>query len=104
MAMTGFGAKAAYPLELKYGTITPDLHAKWLYDWVGDNQATSAAFAGGGTAFPTSGFRAARSGYDIGTKVSFKTKYNISLDLDYDFLLKADYYEHYGSVTARYNF
>jgi len=104
MAMTGFGAKAAYPLKFKCGTITPDLHAKWLYDWVGDNQATTASFAGGGTAFPTSGFRAARSGYDMGTKIGFKTKYNISLDLDYDFLLKADYYEHYGSVTVRYGF
>lgn len=104
MAMTGFGAKIAYPLESKYGTITPDLHAKWLYDWVGDNQATTAAFAGGGTAFPTSGFNAARSGYDIGTKISFKTKHNISVDLDYDCLLKADYYEHYGSVTVRYGF
>ncbi len=104
MALTGFGVRAAYPLTLKYGTFTPDLHAKWLYDWVGDNQATTAAFAGGGTAFPTSGFRAARSGYDMGTKVSFKTKYNVSLDMDYDFLLKAQYYEHYGSVTVRYSF
>ncbi|MCX5678940.1 MAG: autotransporter domain-containing protein [Candidatus Omnitrophica bacterium] len=104
MAMTGFGAKAAYPLEFKYGTIMPDLHAKWLYDWAGDNQAATASFAGGGTAFGTNGFRAARSGYDMGTKISFKTKYNISLDLDYDFLLKADYYEHYGSVTVRYGF
>jgi hypothetical protein len=25
-------------------------------------------------------------------------------DLDYDFLLKADYYEHYGSVTLKYSF
>ena len=104
MAMTGFGAKVAYPLEFKYGTIMPDLHAKWLYDWVGDNQATTASFAGGGTAFGTSGFKAARSGYDIGTKISLKTKYNISLDLDYDFFLKTDYYEHYGSVTIKYSF
>jgi uncharacterized protein with beta-barrel porin domain len=104
MAMTGFGAKVAYPLEFKYGAIMPDLHAKWLYDWVGDNQATTASFAGGGTAFGTNGFRAARSGYDIGTKISLKTKYNISLDLDYDFFLKAEYYEHYGSVTLKYSF
>jgi outer membrane autotransporter protein len=104
MAMTGFGAKVAYPTKLKCGTVTPDLHAKWLYDWVGDNQATNATFAGGGTAFPTSGFRAARSAYDMGTKISFKTKYDISLDLDYDFLLKAQYYEHYGSVTVKYSF
>ena len=104
MAITGFGGKAAYPLKFKYGTIMPDLHFKWLYDWVGDNQATTAAFAGGGTAFGTNGFRTARSGYDMGTKISFKTKCNISLDLDYDFFLKADYYEHYGSVAVRYGF
>ena len=104
MALTGFGAKIAYPLQQKWGTLMPDLHAKWLYDWIGDNQATTAGFAGGGTSFGTSGFRAARSGYDLGTKISLKTKYNISIDLDYDFLLKADYYEHYGSVTLKYSF
>ena len=104
MALTGFGAKIAYPLEQKWGTLMPDLHAKWLYDWIGDNQATTAGFAGGGTSFGTSGFRAARSAYDLGTKIGLKTKYNISIDLDYDFLLKADYYEHYGSVTVRYSF
>jgi Uncharacterized protein with a C-terminal OMP (outer membrane protein) domain len=104
MAQTGFGVKIAYPLQQKWGTLTPDLHAKWLYDWIGDNQATTAGFAGGGTSFGTSGFRAARSAYDIGTKISLKTKYNISIDLDYDFLLKADYYEHYGSLTIKYSF
>lgn len=104
MAHTGFGAKFAYPFEQKYGTIMPDMHFKWLYDWVGDNQATTASFAGGGTSFATQGFKPAQSGYDFGTKITFNTKYNIALDVRYDFLLKEDYYEHSGIVNVEYSF
>jgi outer membrane autotransporter protein len=104
MCMTGIGVKLAYPAELKCVSIIPELHAKWLYDWIGESQATTASFIGGGTSFGTIGYRPARSGYDLGTKISVKTKYNISLDLGYDFLLKEDYYEHYGTLTVRYSF
>ena len=104
MALSGFGARVAYPFEQKWGTLSPELHFKWLYDWIGDTQATTAAFGGGGTAFGTSGFRPARAGYDFGTKISFKTKFNVALDLSYDFLLKQDYYEHTGIINVRYSF
>ena len=104
MAQTGFGAKIAYPFRQKWGDITPELHAKWLYDWVGDAQATTASFAGGGTAFGTQGFEPAQSGYDFGTKITFKSKCNISIGLDYDFLFKDDYYEHTGIMDVKYSF
>ncbi|MDD3905239.1 MAG: autotransporter domain-containing protein [Candidatus Omnitrophica bacterium] len=104
MFQTGIGMKLAYPVELKYVTILPDLHARWIYDWIGESQATTAGFSGGGTSFGTNGFRPARSAYNLGTKVGIMAKNNVSLDLDYDFLLKEDYYEHYGSLNVRYNF
>ena len=104
LAQTGIGAKLAYPLDLKCGTLTPDLHFKWLYDWVGDKQATTAGFSGGGTSFATNGFNPAQSAYDFGVKLNFKTKYNVTIGLDYDFLFKADYYEHYGTVNVKYSF
>ncbi len=104
MAQTGLGGKLACPFDNKYGTLSPDLHFKWLYDWVGDNQATTASFAGGGTSFGTTGFNPAQSAYDFGVKLEFKTKYNITIGLDYDFLFKADYYEHYGMVDVKYSF
>ncbi len=104
VAQTGLGAKVAYPVDLKYGTVTPDLHFKWLYDWIGDKQATTAGFAGGGTSFGTQGFAPAQSTYDVGTRLSFKPNNNITLALDYDLLLKAAYYEHYGTVTVKYSF
>ena len=104
MAQTGLGAKLMYPFDLKCGTLTPDFHFKWLYDWIGDNQATTAGFAGGGTSFGTNGFSPAQSAYDFGTRLNLKTKYNVTLGLDYDFLFKEDYYEHYGTVTVKYSF
>ncbi|MCX5678561.1 MAG: autotransporter domain-containing protein [Candidatus Omnitrophica bacterium] len=104
MAQTGFGAKVACPFENKWGTLTPDLHFKWLYDWVGDAQASTASFAGGGSAFGTNGFSPAQSEWDFGVRLDFKTKYNVTLGLDYDFIFKADYYEHYGTLDVRYSF
>ena len=104
MAQTGIGAKLACPFDNKYGTLTPDLHFKWLYDWVGDNQATTAGFTGGGASFGTNGFAPAQSEWDFGTRIDFKTKYNVTIGLDYDFLCKADYYEHYGTVDVKYSF
>lgn len=104
MAQTGFGIKVAYPFENKSYTIIPDFHFKWLYDWVGDNQATTASFAGGGTSFATQGFDPAQSAYDLGVKLTLYTKYKISIDLSYDFLLKEDYYEHTGILDVKYRF
>jgi len=104
MAQTGIGAKLACPFQNKYGILTPDLHFKWLYDWVGDKQATSAGFNGGGTSFGTNGFSPAQSAYDFGAKLNFKTKYNVTIGLDYDFLFKTDYYEHYGTIDVKYSF
>jgi len=104
MAQTGLGIKVAYPFENKSYTLTPDLHFKWLYDWIGDNQATTASFAGGGTSFGTQGFDPAQSGYDLGVRLTLNTKYRITLDLSYDFLLKEDYYEHTGILNVRYSF
>ena len=98
------GAKIACPFEQKYGTLTPDLHFKWLYDWIGDNQASTASFAGGGTSFGTNGFNPAQSEWDFGARLNFKTKYNITVGLDYDFLCKEDYYEHYGTLDVKYSF
>ena len=104
MAQTGLGAKLACPFEQKCGTFTPDIHFKWLYDWVGDRQATTAGFAGGGTSFGTNGFAPAQSAYDFGARFDFKTKYNVTIGLDYDFLFKADYYEHYGTLNVKCSF
>ena len=103
-AQTGLGAKIARPFEQGWGTFTPDFHFRWLYDWIGDNQATTAGFAGGGTSFGTNGFSPAQSAYDFGAKLDFKTKYNVTIGLDYDFLFKADYYEHYGTIDVKYSF
>jgi uncharacterized protein with beta-barrel porin domain len=102
MLQTGFGAKFEYPLESKYGTFTPEIHAKWLYDFIGDKQQTTSTFSGGGGSFATNGFKPAQSTYDFGTKVSLITKNDVTLGVEYDFQIKEDYWEHTGWVNVSY--
>lgn len=99
MFQTGFGAKCEYPVKLKYLTVVPELHAKWLYDFIGDTQATTSTFSGGGGSFATNGFTPAQSTWDFGTKISLITKNNMALEVNYDFQVKEDYWEHTGWVN-----
>ncbi|MDD4873992.1 MAG: autotransporter domain-containing protein [Dehalococcoidales bacterium] len=104
MAQSGLGAKAAYSFEGSYGTFIPELHAKWLYDIVNDNQQSTSTFTGGGASFPTQGFRPSKSSANVGTKLTLVTRYNIELSLNYDFQAKKDFYGHSGYVNVRYSF
>jgi len=104
LAQSGLGAKVAYSFEGSYGTFIPELHAKWLYDIVNDNQQSTSTFTGGGASFPTQGFRPSRSSANVGTKLTLVTKYNIELSLNYDFQAKKDFYGHSGYANVRYNF
>lgn len=100
MFQTGFGAKCEYPVRLKSLTITPEFHAKWLYDFIGDTQATTSTFSGGGGSFATTGFTPAQSTWDFGAKITLLTKKDVSLAVNYDFQLKEDYWEHTGWATV----
>ena len=106
VAQTGLGMKLGYPLDLgaKTGRLTPELKFKWLYDWVGDAQQSTAAFTGGGGSFGTKGFTPAQSSYDFGAKVTLETVNFITLSLNYDFELKEDFFGHYGVAEVRYRF
>ncbi|MEI8348921.1 MAG: autotransporter domain-containing protein [Candidatus Omnitrophota bacterium] len=101
---SGLGAKFGYPLENKYGTFIPEFHPKWLYDFIGDNQQSSATFTGGGGSFPTNGFRPAKSSLNIGTKFTLAAKNNVELSFGYDFEVKKDFYGHSGILNISYKF
>jgi len=104
IAQSGFGIKLDYPLDTKYGKLVPELRFKWLYDWIGDSQANTSNFNGGGGSFATNGFTPAQSSWDFGTKLTMFTKNNWTLAANYDFELKEDFYGHYGYVNAKYSF
>jgi outer membrane autotransporter protein len=104
MFQTGLGARLAYKIAGKDHTLIPDIHVKWLYDFIGDNQQATSTFTGGGASFATSGFTPAQSSYDFGTRWIFLSKPNITLSLNYDFEVKEDFYSHAGYANVRYDF
>jgi len=102
MAETGLGTKFEYPLIVKYGTLVPEAHVKWLYDWVGDKQATNSTFAGGGGSFATTGFTPAQSSWDFGGRLTLYTKSDFSITANYDLEVKEDYWSQTGLLEATY--
>ena len=103
-AQTGLGFKIGYPLSFKDFNMLPEFKFKWLYDWIGDNQQVTSAFAGGGGSFVTNGFAPDQSSYDIGAKLNIFTRYGIVFVLNYDLEIQKDFYGHYGYVNVKYSF
>ncbi len=101
---TGVGAKAAYPIVKKNLRITPELHAKWLYDFAGDAQQTTSTFTGGSASFVTKGIDPPRSSGNVGVKLTVMTQSNWSVSLNYDVEMKSDFYSHNGWINLRYDF
>ncbi|MCX5796703.1 MAG: autotransporter domain-containing protein [Elusimicrobia bacterium] len=105
---SGLGFKLAYPVRARLGELSPDFHARWLYDLVAQSQQATATFAGGGPSFTTGGFTPARSSFDLGAKLALTLKQTprraLTVALNYDLQLKTDFYSHSGSVNLRYSF
>ncbi|MDA8125932.1 MAG: autotransporter domain-containing protein [Deltaproteobacteria bacterium] len=101
---TGLGAKVAYPIQGRELRITPEFHARWLHDFAGDRQQTTARFAGGGTAFATQGCEPARDSFNVGVKLTLMTKDRVTVSLNYDLERKTDFSGHSGTVHLRYAF
>lgn len=104
MLQSGLGMKFERPFELKESMLIPEVHAKWLYDFIGDKQETTSTFSGGGGSFATQGFNPARNSLDVGAKLTLATKWNWSLETNYDFEYKEDFTAHTGWADIRYGF
>ncbi|MBN2190413.1 MAG: autotransporter outer membrane beta-barrel domain-containing protein, partial [Candidatus Aureabacteria bacterium] len=105
LLQSGLGAKIEYNYNMHNGfTFIPEIHAMWLYDFIGDECEVTSRFSGGGGSFETTGIKPARHSLDIGTSLKLDTGSDISLILSYDFELKEDYYGHFGALTLRYDF
>ena len=100
----GLGVKAAYPMQVKYGTFVPGFHVKWLYDFIADNQQYTSTFSGGGASFDTNGFRPARNSGDIGVRFALIAKHNVEVSLNYDFRVRQDFHSHSGYADVHYKF
>ena len=101
----GVNLMAAVNLDDNHGgVVTPNVHGGYRYDVIGDAVATSAALAGGGTAFRTQGFDPAQGTGNVGTGVTWSTQSGLDLSANYDYETKSDYKAHSGYVRAGYKF
>jgi len=103
-AQTGLGFKVGYPLAEEGFSLLPELKFKWLHDWVGDAEQTTASFVGGGNSFTTNAFGPDKSTYDFGAKLTLYTKGDITISLDYDFYIRKDFQSNTGYLNVKYSF
>jgi autotransporter-associated beta strand protein len=101
---SGLGARVASQVKYKWGNFTPEVHVKWLYDFIGDDMAVTSTYTGGGGSFTSNGAKPAKSSVNLGGKLSFDLKNDISLIAECDTEMKDEFFGVYGSATLRYKF
>ncbi|OIO37762.1 MAG: hypothetical protein AUJ71_04615 [Candidatus Omnitrophica bacterium CG1_02_49_16] len=92
------------PIEDKGLKLVPEGHFRWLYDFIGDQVATTATFAGGGGSFDTKGAAPDQSSFNFGGGVTLFSKENLSFTATYDYEMKDQYRSHTGQGVLRYTF
>jgi autotransporter-associated beta strand protein len=101
---SGLGASLASQMKYKWGNFTPEVHAKWLYNFIGDDMAVTSTYTGGGASFNANGAKPAKNGVNLGAKLSFDLKNDISLIGECDTEMRNEFVGVYGSATVRYKF
>ncbi|MDD5270420.1 MAG: autotransporter domain-containing protein [Candidatus Omnitrophica bacterium] len=104
MLQSGLGVKFDRAFEAECGTVIPEVHVRWLHDFIGDRQETTSTFSGGGGSFAAQGFEPAQNALNVGAKLALITKGSWSLETNYDFEYKEDFAAHTGWAEARYRF
>ncbi|MFA5335762.1 MAG: autotransporter domain-containing protein, partial [Candidatus Omnitrophota bacterium] len=104
MLQSGLGMKLERTFETETVAIIPEVHAKWLYDFIGDSQETTSIFSGGGGSFATQGFDPAKNSLNAGAKLTLVARNNWSIETNYDFEYKEDFTAHTGWADIKYRF
>ncbi len=100
-----FGAELSQLLTTKQGTqLRPIISASYGYDFAGDKQKSTTTFVGQNTSFATSGAKVAQGILMLGTGVSFYTKNDVTLSVNYGFEYRSDYVSNSGWLRAGYKF
>lgn len=82
--------------------LQPEIHAKWLYNFIDTAMETTSQFIGAGPSFITSGTHRVRDSYNIGAEVTTFESDGIVISLSYDYYFKEDYNAQTGFIRARY--
>ncbi len=98
------GVNLGYNVKQNGNIIRPELRVAYLYDFVGDNQASTSTFTGGGATFATQGSSPTKGSYNVGAGLNVVTTENVTFTADYDYNANSDYKAHSGVLRARYAF
>ncbi|MDD5097992.1 MAG: autotransporter domain-containing protein, partial [Candidatus Omnitrophica bacterium] len=101
---SGLGASVTSRKQYKWGNFTPEFHVKWLFDFINDAVAVTSTYTGGGASFGSNGVKPPRNSANIGGKLSFDLKNDISLVAECDTQMTSEFFGVYGSATVRYKF
>jgi autotransporter-associated beta strand protein len=104
MLESGLGASVSTQLKYGWGNVTPEVHAKWLHDFINDDMAITSTYTGGGGAFTTNGAKMVKDGINAGGKLSFDLKDDISLIAECDTQMRDGFLGVFGSATVKYKF
>ncbi|MBK68078.1 MAG: hypothetical protein CMP22_08130 [Rickettsiales bacterium] len=86
-------------------TWLPEVHANFMYDFIGDEAQATSTFTGTGVSYSTEGADIAEASVNLGTGVTY-TVPNKMMDFtaSYDAELKEDFSSHTGVLKARFKF
>lgn len=99
------GAALSQLLTTKQGTqLRPVISASYGYDFAGDEQKSTATFIGQNTSFATSGAKVAQGSLMLGTGVSFYTKNDVTVSVNYGLEYRSDYVSNSGWLRVGYKF
>ncbi len=104
MFQSGLGTSLSRPFLWQDSRLMPEVHVKWLYDFIGDRQQTTSTFTGGGASFSTGGYDPPQSSLNAGARLTLINRYGVTVSVNYDLELKKDFYSHAGYANIRFVF
>jgi len=105
MLESGLGIRVSTPkISYQWGDLVPEVHAKWLHDFISNGMAVTSTYTGGGGAFATYGIKPPMNGANLGAKLSFDLKKDVSIIAGIDTQIKDRFFAVYGSGEIRYRF
>ena len=91
------GVRAAMPFQRTTWTITPNVHARWLSDWMGEDRFVAGSLSGVGGSYLVQGASAGRNYLVAGGGVAIDRGRNVRLIGDYTYQTSGRQASHTGS-------
>lgn len=91
------GLRAGLPLQGENWTFTPNVHARWLNDWAGEDRFVAGSLSGAGGSYLVQGASAGRNYLVTGVGVSIDRGSSLRLVGDYTYQTSGKQASHTGS-------